>query len=497
MANEMKSVVMEVKYSDFKALNPDFTRCRCNVFYTGRNRNRSDITPNALSKLIARKGYANIPVIGHRRSDSENVMGGHDRKIEVENGEINIINQCVPYGVIPEDCNPAMDKIIDIHGQEKEYFSVDVILWTSYYPEIMEMAGDPNVLFNQSMEVIFNKSYIDEDGYVVVDDFSLQALCMLGRYNDERKNQSTEPAFEDSTIHRFSIDESQFKQNFELMLKKLKTYKTGNNPVQDNSKIVTKEEKALNYENIKNAITSEMIPDSDVSRYAVLNCDDTSIVVFDRVDYSCCTIRYAVEKSEDTEKIIFDFNNRIDMAFSVVEKNADCYDFKSEFSAIVDRASKDSAVYAVEKARAEFDLEKIAAVKEITDKYEVLQQEFNYLKSEKDRADAKLAEYATAEQMAKAEAHKNEIDAVIDRYADKLGTNPDYLIYKTTVDYSKEAKDVDLDMLVLLGKASMGAKSTFSYQPQRAVWGANFSVINEVSDTTGRYGDLFDKVKNK
>ena len=246
----IKSIEMEVKYSDFKVLNPDFTRCRCNVFYTGKNKNYSDITTNALYKLIERKGYANVPVIGHiRKADNSadaSVMGGHDRKIEIADDGIDIINQCVPYGVIPEDCNPAMDKIIDIHGQEREYFSVDVILWTSYFPEIMETVGDPNVLFSQSMEIAVTSGFYDGD-YYVIDDFSLQALCLLGRYNpgDSRHEQSTEPCFEDSTVHRFSINETQFKQNLELMLNKLKSYESGNKPVQDNKNNFKKEEKTV------------------------------------------------------------------------------------------------------------------------------------------------------------------------------------------------------------------------------------------------------------
>ena len=39
---------------------------------------------------------------------------------------IEVINECVPFGVIPEDCNPSMDTVIDKSGIAKQYFSVDV-----------------------------------------------------------------------------------------------------------------------------------------------------------------------------------------------------------------------------------------------------------------------------------------------------------------------------------------------------------------------------------
>ena len=92
-----QKIDFDVRFSDFKVLNPDFTRCRCSVFYTGKNRNYSNITQEALQKLIDRKGYANVPVIGSiKKVDGQTVMGGHDRKIEITDDEgIKIVNECV------------------------------------------------------------------------------------------------------------------------------------------------------------------------------------------------------------------------------------------------------------------------------------------------------------------------------------------------------------------------------------------------------------------
>ena len=60
---DFKNIDMTTKFSDFQVLNPDFTRCKCNVFYTGKNRNYTIITDEALHKLIERKGYANVPIV--------------------------------------------------------------------------------------------------------------------------------------------------------------------------------------------------------------------------------------------------------------------------------------------------------------------------------------------------------------------------------------------------------------------------------------------------
>ena len=485
------------KFSDFEIVNSEFTRCRCYVLASGDNANGSDITEEAIDKAIARKEFFNKPIVAHLicNNDGSYKVGSHDSKVVLTNDGIEVINECVPFGTIPESANIRKERVLEPDGiTYNNYLVMDIILWTGRY-NIMDAAYSDNIYFNQSVEINVNTCHYKNNGVLAIDDFTFSACCLLGRSDDPADNHR--PCFPSCRVEKistYSFNETQFKQNFELMLEKLKSYSAGNVSVQDNT--TKKEESKLDFQNVINAISSEKIAD-DVSRYTVVGCNETEITVFDKTDYGFYTVKYTVENTEDVEKIVFDFNNRKEMGVTVSDVSDDNFDVKSEFTSAIERATKDSVDYAVKKARADFDLEKIEAVKEITDKYEALIAEFNVLKTDKERADAKLAEYAKAEQMAKAEAHKNEIDAVIDRYADKLGTNPDYLIYKTTVDYSKEAKDVDLDMLVLLGKASMGAKATFSYQPQKAVWGANFSANNEVSDTTGRYGDLFDKVKNK
>ena len=491
---ETKSLNFTSKLADFEVVNEQMIKCRCYMLATGNNANGSDITLSSVQKALARNDFYNKPIVAHLYEDKENGklrVGGHDSKWVLSNQGIEMINECVPFGVIPESANLHLMEVLEPDGMTKNTYLVgDIVLWTGRY-QIMDAAYSDDVYFNQSCEINVNDGFFRDDGVFQIDDFTFSALCLLNKSNDPEKN--VRPCFPSCRVEKFE-NKFSLDDNIEFVNEFNKLAAETNKLLAHNT--TKKEESKLDFQNVINAISSEKIAD-DVSRYTVVGCNETEITVFDKTDYGFYTVKYTVENTEDVEKIVFDFNNRKEMGVTVSDVSDDNFDVKSEFTSAIERATKDSVDYAVKKARADFDLEKIEAVKEITDKYEALIAEFNVLKTDKERADAKLAEYAKAEQMAKAEAHKNEIDAVIDRYADKLGTNPDYLIYKTTVDYSKEAKDVDLDMLVLLGKASMGAKATFSYQPQKAVWGANFSANNEVSDTTGRYGDLFDKVKNK
>ena len=171
--SELKNIDMTAKFSNFQVINKDFTRCRCNVFYTGRNRNYSDITEDALQKFIDRKGYANVPVVAHLMKDDDGnyYVGSHDSKLVIDNNGIELINECVPFGVIPTDCNPSMDLITEKSGEQRKYFSVDIVIWSHRYP-IMEAAYNDEIYFNQSMEIKFLDTKYDGD-YVVVNDFSM------------------------------------------------------------------------------------------------------------------------------------------------------------------------------------------------------------------------------------------------------------------------------------------------------------------------------------
>jgi hypothetical protein len=146
---------------------------------------------------------------------------------------------------------------------------------------------------------------------------------------------------------------------------------------------------------------------------------------------------------------------------------------------------------ALATAQEGFAIEKEDAVKEMVEKFNALSAEYEALKSEKAQADQKLAEYAEAERIAKEETHKAEINSVIESYASKLGTNAEYLMYKTKVDFSKTKEQVDTDMLLILGKAGRDNKTSFSYTPN--AWGASDAGTND--NATNRYGTLFDKVR--
>lgn len=345
---------MTARFSNFEVLNEDFTRYRCSVFYTGRNRNYSDITENALDKFIAKKGYANIPVVAHLMKDDDGnfYVGSHDRKIILSNEGIDFVDETIPYGVIPEDCNPSKDLITEKSGIQRKYFSVDIILWTHRYP-IMEASYNDEIYFNQSMEIVFDSCETDSDGYVVVHDFHMSALCLLNKRDSsgtDGNNKNQEPCFESSQVKKFSIDTDKFKQNFELILEKLKQYESDgtttavqNNATNEPNKA---EKKFMDLKKFTEVLSTEKIGESDVCKYRLLNVTDSKVFALDMEDYKPYGFDYAVTNEADVENIVIDFNSKVEMSLSATEKitdeNFEEFDIKSVIDFMVEDKTKEN-----------------------------------------------------------------------------------------------------------------------------------------------------------
>ena len=481
---ELKSIDMTAKFSNFQVINKDFTRCRCNVFYTGRNRNYSDITEEALQKFIARKGYANVPVVAHLFKDESGKyrVGGHDSKLILSNEGIEFVNECVPFGVIPEDCNPSMDLITERSGEQRQYFSVDIILWTHRYP-IMEAAFSDDVYFNQSMELNFDEISMDGD-YTVVHDFSMSALCLLNR--SLSPDQNCEPCFESSRVKSFSLDEDKFKQNFELMLDKLKQYEsaTAVHDKETNNKPNKEEKVIMDFKKINDALSTAKIGESDVNKYRLLNVTDSKVFALDMEDYKPYGFDYAVTTEGEAENIVIDFESKVEMSLSatdkITEENFEEFDMKSVIDstacAMADEKTKENTSI----LEAEFNKK----MEEMKTAYEDVSASYSV-------AMKKVEEYEAKENEAKAKAHREEVSALFEKYSEKLGKCAEFLVYKAKCNPDEVTLDeVSEKLTLMVGKFTMesNTKKNFSYNPtETGVAGRKNETIEN------KYGHLLDK----
>lgn len=490
----LKNIEMTAKFSNFEVLNEDFTRCRCSTFYTGRNRNYSDITEAALDKFISRKGYANIPVVAHLMKDDDGnfYVGSHDRKIILSNEGIDFIDETIPYGVIPEDCNPSKDLITEKSGMQRKYFSVDVILWSHRYP-IMEASYNDEIYFNQSMEIVFDSCETDSDGYVIVHDFHMSALCLLNKRDSsgtDGNNKNQEPCFESSQVKKFSINESKFKQNFELMLEKLKQYESDattttvqNNATNNNPHMEGENEMDLTK---FTALLSDIkCEGNDCVRYELLSADENKIYVFDKEDgYKLYSVEYVMSNDDP----VINWNTKTEGDITFTEKSEEVSHLTAIYNEINDTLSKKYA----DDYQVKLD-EKIKEVAgEIETKYTKLQGDFETLQNSYSVVKEKLDKFEAIEAEKAKQSHIEAVKETLERFEKKIGKSPEFIYFKAKLENYEDVdlEKLDSDLTMLCGDVLMNSntKKTFSYNPTST----NVNKYSTENELTNRYGHLFD-----
>lgn len=484
---KLQTVDFTAKHGNFEVLDKRFTRCRVYVMASGKNANGSDITYEAMERCIEQ--LPNTPIVGHLfQRDGHYVVGGHDSKVIIDdtNG-FQIVNETVPFGVIPSESNPKIEKVLEPDGRTyNHYLSCDCLLWTGRY-NIMDAKYSDDVYFNQSCELLIDDAEYDKDGYLVIKDFTLDALCLLGKSDNPKDN--TTPCFASCRVERvkdFSIsDNESFKEEFSLLMQELKAFALDNKEtkMEDNKNMTEKVFELLS------AVTFKC-NDADVAKYAILSITDTEANVIDKEDgYKAYSIPYTVTEVAEgevvTNEVALDYESKVEKSVGVMDKVENDFSIKAEIDATTSVAIADAVTSALESYES-------TAVTEMTEKYEKLETEFNTMKAEFDAAQAKLDVFEAEKKEAEIKLHEKEIDDVIETYSAKMGTYADYLLYRSKVDYSKTKEQVNTDMLILLGKANMGQKSTFSFNP--VVTGAPKDSSFESDNGNGRYGDLFDKI---
>lgn len=474
--SKLQIVNFTSKHSNFEALDSRFTRCRVYVMASGKNANKSNITYEAMERCIEQ--LPNTPIVAHLfQENGKYRIGGHDSKLVIDdiNG-FQIIDETVPFGVIPENCNPKIEEVLEPDGLTKNYYlSCDCIIWSGRY-QIMDAKYSDDIYFNQSCELIINDCEYETDGYLTIKDCTLDALCLLSKSNDPTVN--VQPCFASCRVEKikeFSIEHGLFKKEFSLLMQELNTLAFDNkeNLMEDNKNMTEKVFESLS------AVTFKY-NDVDVAKYAILSITETEANVIDREDnYKVYSVPYSI--SDDDEDIVFDDEAKVEKSIGITDKASNDFNIKTEIDTAVS-AAVSNAIESYESA----------AVSEITEKYTKLEEYSNKLKAYYEKTRSKLDVFESEKKEAEKKLHEKEIDDVIESYANKMGTYADFLLYRSKVDYSKTKEQVNTDMLILLGKANMGQKSTFSYNP--VITGVPKDNTFNSENGNGRYGDLFDKV---
>lgn len=210
-----KLLEFDASISDVKQINPLFSTCKVRVLYTGKNRNLSIITKDAVEKALPT--LKNIPIVGEYSEEAQDFKG-HGGKLDLDS--FKYIHTTKPYGVVPESATYEWEQVKGKDGTTREYLTINgCYLWTGRYEEAYSVIENGK---GQSMEIEVTDGHWDENEEAYrINSFVFSALCILG---DE-----VEPAFEDASITAYSLDKESFKREFNQMLKELSLYNKGVN----------------------------------------------------------------------------------------------------------------------------------------------------------------------------------------------------------------------------------------------------------------------------
>jgi len=189
------------KTTKFNFSDERFMPVKIWIAHTGENRNNSIFTKEALEYMA--ESLSNVPILGflQHNEDEESDFAGHEEKISIKDGKIDIEYLGRAYGLIPESNNARFEYRYGSDGKEREYLVCDGIIWNKF-KEIPKIFDRDDGFKSQSME-LFPASIegkFNEFGLFVYEKAKVEGACLLG--------EGVNPAMVSSTIEKFSINKS-------------------------------------------------------------------------------------------------------------------------------------------------------------------------------------------------------------------------------------------------------------------------------------------------
>lgn len=217
-----KSICLDspIEFINITPLNPLISKCQIKVCYVGDepNRNKSIITKDVARQMA--NSLPGCPIVGFFNEEKQD-FEGHNRVIDISNGEFKMRDTTRPYGFVDLGAKVWFQKFLDDDKYEREYLMTEGWLWTGQYPECQRIIDKGN---NQSMELdenILNANWTKDDNgnlqFFIIHEAIIAKLCTLG--------EAVEPCFEGAGITaptiQFSLDDK-FKDELRFMMNELK-----------------------------------------------------------------------------------------------------------------------------------------------------------------------------------------------------------------------------------------------------------------------------------
>lgn len=463
------STEIKIVQSSIKKLNPQFSLCDVLVCYHGDNRNWTSLPKQVIEENLY--SIYGIPIVGEwiykLDGTDEKSWGSHGGRIILDNKGIHFEQTTKPFGFVSKEAadNASWVTITEKDGHTKnEYLKLSgCILWSDRYEESKTIL-DEN--FGQSMEIEFKKGHYRDDHYYEAEEFIFSALCILGT--------DCEPCFESACIGRhYELDS--FKKEFSLMLDEYKKSIDKSN----------KEEKEfMDLKKFTEILSTEKIGESDICKYRLLNVTDSKLFALDMEDYKPYGFNYAVTTEDDIENIVIDFNSKVEMSLSATEKITEDGFEEFDIKSMIDSTATSMAEEKTKENTSILETEFNNKMEEMKTAYEDVSNSYSV-------AMKKIEEYEAKENKEKATQHKADIDALFEKYSEKLSKCAEFLVYKAKVNPAEVTLDeVSEKLTLMVGKFTMesNTKKNFSYNPtETSVAGRRNETIEK------KYGHLLDK----
>ena len=504
MNNKKVSLHFKAKLTSFEKLNENFLKAKCYVVALGKNRNKSYFSKENVDKAYPSLAY--VPVVGHLKSDENGnwYLGGHDYKIDISDG-FKLKSQCIPFGVAIPSPEPQYEDIVEEDGTIAQYLVCDVVIWIGRYPELASAMYDTETYFNHSMEILYTDSQpLEEDNtYANITEFSFDALCMLGKSDDERFN--IEPCFPSASFKpaEFSNSNDEFKllisemKNELSLLFEISKDDQGGTKLDEKLKILNKfgksvtdlnfsidnisvEELSVKMEELYGEEKAEPVAFSATykeKRQALVNALDPIIVKDTNGNYLEETYFYVEDFSDEyvfVEKDYWTVNNyeckygRYSYTFDEVNLTAT---LTSDFEEMI---------------KVWMTLEEKAKLDEDRANYEIIKTEFASYK------DSHSTENSVVNELTSYKAEK-EADTIFEKYEDKIGKTSEFAELKSNIaNYSVES--LEKECIYILGLHA--AEIALADNPKGKET-LKFSVEGNEPNDSEPYGGLMRKYLNK
>lgn len=198
--------------------NPFISKCTIKVCYVGDQPNRNGSVITKAVAMDMAQSLPGSPIVGYYNEAKED-FEGHNRVIDISDGEFRIKETTKPYGFVDLNARVWFQKFLDDGEVVREYLMTEGYLWTDAYPEAKRILTEGN---NQSMELtnVEGEWTKDDNGeleFFIINEALIQKLCILG--------EDIEPCFEGANI-TFSFDDG-FKNQLFAMMNELKQFLKG------------------------------------------------------------------------------------------------------------------------------------------------------------------------------------------------------------------------------------------------------------------------------